>query len=58
MLLAVRSRVRDSMRPLDFFPMYLIPQAALGPGVYSVSNRNEYQEQRNNVYEEQSAAGA
>jgi hypothetical protein len=29
-----------------FFPIYLILPAALGPGVYSASNRNEYQEQR------------
>jgi hypothetical protein len=32
-----------------FFPIYLILPAALGPGVYSVSNRNEYQKQKNNV---------
>jgi hypothetical protein len=28
---------------------YLILSAALGPGVYSGSNRNEYQKQTNNV---------
>jgi hypothetical protein len=28
---------------------YLILPAALGPGIHSASNRNEYQEQRNNV---------
>jgi hypothetical protein len=27
---------------------YLILPAALGPGVYSASNRNEYQKRRNN----------
>jgi hypothetical protein len=32
--------------------------AALGPGVYSDSNINKYQKQRNNVSAEQSAAGA
>jgi hypothetical protein len=32
--------------------------AALGPGVYSASNRNKYQKQRNNVSGEQSAVGA
>jgi hypothetical protein len=32
------------------------PSAALGPGVHSASNRNEYQE--NNVSGEYSAAGA
>jgi hypothetical protein len=31
------------------FYIYLILPAALGPGVYSASNRNEYQKQRNNV---------
>jgi hypothetical protein len=36
----------------DFFSIYLILPAALGPGVYSVSNRNEYQRQRNNISEE------
>jgi hypothetical protein len=29
--------------------IYLILPAALGPGVYTASNRNEYQKQRNNV---------
>jgi hypothetical protein len=29
-----------------FFLIYLILPAALGPGVYSVSNRNEYQKQK------------
>jgi hypothetical protein len=29
------------------FSMYLILPAALGPGVYSVSNINEYQKQKN-----------
>jgi hypothetical protein len=29
--------------------IYLILSAALGPGVYSASNRNEYQKQKNNV---------
>jgi hypothetical protein len=40
------------------FPIHLIIQAALGLGVYSASNRNEYQKQENNVSAEQSAAGA
>jgi hypothetical protein len=30
-------------------PIYLILLAALGPGVYSASSRNEYQKQKNNV---------
>jgi hypothetical protein len=32
-----------------FFPIYLILPAALGPGVYSASNRNESQKYKNNV---------
>jgi hypothetical protein len=31
------------------FSIYVILSAALGPGVYSASNRNEYQKQKNNV---------
>jgi hypothetical protein len=31
------------------FSNYPILPATLGPGVYSVSNRNEYQKQKNNV---------
>jgi hypothetical protein len=31
------------------FSIYLILPAALGPGVYSASNRNEYQKQKNSV---------
>jgi hypothetical protein len=34
------------------FSIYLILPAALGPKVYSVSNRNKYQKQKNNVYGE------
>jgi hypothetical protein len=30
-----------------FFLIYLILPAALGPGVHSASNRNEYQKQKN-----------
>jgi hypothetical protein len=33
----------------EYFPIYIILPAALGPGVYSASNRNEYQKQENNV---------
>jgi hypothetical protein len=35
-----------------FFPIYLILQAALCPGGYSASNRNESQKQKNNVFGE------
>jgi hypothetical protein len=46
----------DGSRPdkeNEFFPMYLMLPAALGPGVYSASIRNEYQKQKNNVFGEQ-----
>jgi hypothetical protein len=33
----------------QMFSIYLILPDALGPGVYSASDRNEYQKQRNNV---------
>jgi hypothetical protein len=42
----------------ECFSIHLIIQAALHPGVYSASNRNEYQKQKNNVSREQSMAGA
>jgi hypothetical protein len=41
-----------------FFSIYLIITAALGPGVYSASNKNEYQKQKNHVSREQSAVGS
>jgi hypothetical protein len=44
MLQAVKSRVRDPKRQ-----MISINLRTLGPGVYSASNRNEYQNQNNNV---------
>jgi hypothetical protein len=31
------------------FSIYLFLPAALGPGVYSACNSNEYQKQKNNV---------
>jgi hypothetical protein len=40
-----------------FFSIYLILPATLGPGVHSVSDRNEYQKHKNNVYGEQMAVG-
>jgi hypothetical protein len=42
----------------DFFLIYLILPAALGPGIYSASNRNEYQKQNNNVSGEHNSSGA
>jgi hypothetical protein len=41
--------VEDPDEVIDFFSIYLILPAALGPGVYSASNRNEYQKQRKHV---------
>jgi hypothetical protein len=40
------------------FSIYLILLAALGLGVYSASDRNEYQKQTSNVSGEKSVAGA
>jgi hypothetical protein len=33
----------------ECFSIYLVLTAALGPGVYSVSNRNEYKKQKTTV---------
>jgi hypothetical protein len=33
----------------EFFSIYIIFPAALAPGVYSASKRNEYQKKKNNV---------
>jgi hypothetical protein len=35
------------MKLMNFFSIYLILPAVLGPGVYSASNRNEYQKKKN-----------
>jgi hypothetical protein len=50
MLQAGRSRFRVPTRLLNFFSIYLILSAALGPGVYSASNKNEYQKQKKIIY--------
>jgi hypothetical protein len=34
---------------IEFFSIYLILLAALGPGVHPASNSNEYQKQKNIV---------
>jgi hypothetical protein len=48
LLFVTEPRTRDNINIvlicLDFFSIDLILPAALGPGVYSASNRNEYQE--------------
>jgi hypothetical protein len=53
-VIAGRWRVRDPIKSLIFFfSIHLNLPAALGPGVHSASNRNEYQKQKNNnVYGE------
>jgi hypothetical protein len=47
MLQTGRLWVRYPVR--GFFKIYLILPDALGPGVYSASNRNKYQKHKNNV---------
>jgi hypothetical protein len=42
----------DPDEVIELFSIYLIPRAPLGSGVYSASNTNEYQKQKNNVSEE------
>jgi hypothetical protein len=53
---AGRLWVREPISEL-IFSIYLILQAALGPGVYSACNRNEYQKQKSSVSGELSVAG-
>jgi hypothetical protein len=43
MLQTGRSRVRDLISLTNFSSVCLILSTALGPEVYSISNRNEYQ---------------
>jgi hypothetical protein len=42
----------------EFFKIYLILPTALGTGVHSASNRNDYQKQANNNSGEYSVAGS
>jgi hypothetical protein len=46
------------MRWMNLFLIYLVLPDALGPVVYSASNKNEYKKQKDNVSEEWSSAGA
>jgi hypothetical protein len=48
MIHAGRERVRPDEVNEFLFLIYLILQAALGPGVYLASSRNEYQKQKTN----------
>jgi hypothetical protein len=45
MLQAGSLRVRDPMRSMKLINLPILP-AALGPGVYSASTKNEYQKQK------------
>jgi hypothetical protein len=45
---ATNRKVLGSIPDEVMFSIYLIPPAALGPGVYSASNRNEYRKHKNN----------
>jgi hypothetical protein len=56
---ATSRKVADS-RPdkVNIFSIYLFLPAALSPGFYSASNRDEYQKQKYNASEEKSAAGS
>jgi hypothetical protein len=45
---ASNRKVSGSIPDEVIFSIYLILSAALGPGVYSAYNRNEYQKHKNN----------
>jgi hypothetical protein len=47
-----KGRGFDTWRGEWFLSIYLILLAALGPGVYSASNRKEYQKQTRNSWED------
>jgi hypothetical protein len=51
-VLQARSRVRNPMKSLNIFfiSIYIILPAALGPGVHSASNRNEYWKQKKDSF--------
>jgi hypothetical protein len=58
--LCYKLEIADS-RPeevIELFSIYLKFPAALGPGVYSTTNKNEYQKQGNKVAGEMSVTGA
>jgi hypothetical protein len=58
MLQTWRSRVQDPMKRMILL-IYLILPVALSPGVYSASNRNEYQKHKKIMFlESKAAAGA
>jgi hypothetical protein len=56
-IMTLQIGARDTREVNEFFSIYLILPAAVGHGVYSVSNKNETQKQKNNVSGEQNAAG-
>jgi hypothetical protein len=45
---ATNRKVAGSIPDEVIFQIYLILPAGLGPGVYSASNRSEYQKHKNN----------
>jgi hypothetical protein len=51
MLQAGMSQVRNSMR-LTVFINFPNPSGGTRPGLYSTSNRNEYQKKKNNIFDE------
>jgi hypothetical protein len=55
---AASRKVSGSRPDLVNLSIYIILPVALGPGVHSSSNINEYQKHKNNVSGEQSAVGA
>jgi hypothetical protein len=51
--------ISQNLFSISYTEEYLILPAALGPGVYSASNRNEYQKHKTyNVSGEKNAVGA
>jgi hypothetical protein len=55
-----KTRMVVGSRPTEvnyFFSIYLILPATLRPGVYSASNRNKYQKQKNYISGENIVAG-
>jgi hypothetical protein len=45
----LHSHRRENLKSYEILSIYLIHSAALGREIYSASNRNEYQNQKNNA---------
>jgi hypothetical protein len=52
-----KSQVRLPDEVTEFFLIYIIPPVALGSGVYSASNRDDYHKHKENVSGKQIVAG-